>query len=107
MQDGQHEKKPLPLAENTSRSVTLDGRDLILAHSGGRLHLYENRCPHTNETLDPMGGSVSDASGALLRCQRHGAEFLAATGECVAGPCLAEALTAVSFTAVGDDIYLD
>lgn len=107
MQDRQLEEKPLPLPDNTSRSVTLDGRDLILARSGGTAYLYENRCPHTNETLDPMGGSVSDDSGTLLRCQRHGAEFLAATGECVAGPCLGEELTAVSFTAVGDDIYLD
>jgi nitrite reductase/ring-hydroxylating ferredoxin subunit len=54
-----------------------------------------------------MGGSLSGADGELIRCQRHGAEFLAASGECVSGPCLGEQLTPVAFTAVGTDIYLD
>jgi nitrite reductase/ring-hydroxylating ferredoxin subunit len=97
----------LPVPTNSSRSVTLEGRDLILVNRGDELFLYENNCPHANETLDPMGGSLSEAEGELIRCQRHGAEFLAVTGECVSGPCLGEQLTAVAFTAVGTDIYLD
>ena len=105
MKDSRHDEKVLPLPANTSRSVTLEGRDLIIASSGGALYLYENRCPHTGESLDPLGGSVSD--GSLLRCQRHGAEFLTGTGECVAGPCQGEQLAAVAFTAVDDEIYLD
>jgi nitrite reductase/ring-hydroxylating ferredoxin subunit len=107
VRDSRHADKALPIPANTSRSVTLEGRELIIASSGGALYLYENRCPHTSETLDPLGGSVSEAAGSLLRCQRHGAEFLATTGECVAGPCLGERLTAVPFTAVDDQIYLD
>lgn len=107
MRDFRHHQKALPLPANTSRSVTLEGRDLIIASSAGALYLYENRCPHTGETLAPLGGSVSEAEGSLLRCQRHGAEFLAATGECVSGPCQGERLTAVPFTAVDEEIYLD
>ena len=98
---------PLPLATNTSVSVTIDGRDLILADRGGTVHAYDNACPHTGETLDPMGGSVSEAGGALLRCQRHAAEFDAATGVCVGGPCIGERLTPVAITMVGGDVYLD
>lgn len=98
---------PLPLANNSSRSVTLDGRQLLLVNVGGELYLYENICPHAHETLDPLGGSLSDDSGELIHCQRHNAEFLAATGECVAGPCMGESLLPVAFTAVGDQIYLD
>ena len=90
-----------------SVSVTLEGRELIIAREGETLYVYENSCPHTRESLDPMGGSVSTAEGSLLRCQRHGAEFLTRTGECVAGPCMGESLTAVAFTAVGTTIYLD
>jgi nitrite reductase/ring-hydroxylating ferredoxin subunit len=93
--------------ENASRSVTVDGRPLILAVHGGQLFAYDNNCPHANETLDPMGGSVSEAGGSLLRCQRHGAEFLAATGECVAGPCLGERLNPVAIIAVDGKVYLD
>ncbi len=95
------------LAENSSRSVTIEGRPLILARHGGERFLYANLCPHAAETLDPLGGNLSNEAGDLLRCQRHGAEFLTRTGECVAGPCMGEYLQAVAFTAVGDDIYLD
>lgn len=94
-------------ATNASQSVTVEGRDLILVHCDGQLLAYENLCPHANETLDPMGGSIRSEDGQLLRCQRHGAEFLAATGECVSGPCLGESLTPVAVIAVGDEVYLD
>ena len=97
----------LPLAANTSASVTIEGRDLILADRNGTVYAYDNVCPHTGETLDPMGGSVSEAGGALLRCQRHAAQFDAASGECVGGPCIGEHLTPVAVTVVGRAIYLD
>ena len=97
----------LPLEENSSRSVTLEGRDLLLVNCNGGLYLYENLCPHARDTLDPMGGNLSDDSGQLVRCQRHGATFLATTGECVSGPCQGEFLTPVSFTSSGDSVYLD
>ena len=98
---------PLPLAINTSASVTIDGRNLILADRDGTVYAYDNVCPHTGETLDPMGGSVSEAGGALLRCQRHAAQFDVATGACVGGPCIGERLTPVAVTVVGREIYLD
>lgn len=97
----------LALADNSSRSVMVEGRPFLLLRRGETLTLYENRCPHTGETLDPMGGSVVDESGELLRCQRHGAEFLSVSGECVSGPCQGEKLTAVPFTLARGEIYLD
>jgi nitrite reductase/ring-hydroxylating ferredoxin subunit len=96
-----------PLADNMSTSVTVDGRPFLLVRHRGELRLYENRCPHTGDTLDPMGGSVLEAGGSLITCQRHGAQFLSTDGECVAGPCRGEWLTPVPFTAVGGAIYLD
>lgn len=97
----------MSIPENSSQSLTLEGRNLLLVNCGGQLHLYENNCPHAQETLDPLGGSLSDETGEILRCQRHAAEFLARSGECIGGPCFGESLTAVAFTAVGSDIYLD
>lgn len=107
MQNSEAEPTLLPLNENSSRSVTLDGRSLILVDRRKELFLFENNCPHAQETLDPLGGSLSSAGGDLLKCQRHGAEFLVQTGECVSGPCLGESLRPVAFTLVGNDIYLD
>jgi len=97
----------LSMPDNSSQSVTLEGRSLILAKRRGAFFLYDNNCPHASESLDPMGGSLSDESGDLLRCQRHGAEFLSDTGECVAGPCMGESLTPIAFTLAGGQIYLD
>jgi nitrite reductase/ring-hydroxylating ferredoxin subunit len=98
---------PLPLEKNTSTSVTVEGLQLIIADHEGEVFAYENSCPHTGDSLDPMGGSISSDNGGLLRCQRHAAEFLSTTGECVAGPCIGESLRPVAVTIVGDDVYLD
>ncbi|MFT4768712.1 MAG: nitrite reductase/ring-hydroxylating ferredoxin subunit [Glaciecola sp.] len=107
MNDSEMGPAILSMPDNSSQSVTLEGRSLILAKHREDLFLYENNCPHANETMDPLGGSISDESGDLLRCQRHGAEFLTTTGECVAGPCIGEALSPVAFTVAGEQIYLD
>ncbi len=95
------------LEDNSSASVTADFRQLLLVRRGGELFVYENRCPHTQETLDPMGGSIAGDGALLITCQRHAAEFLSHTGECVAGPCQGEFLTPVPFTLSDGDIYLD
>lgn len=96
-----------PLARNSSCSVTVEGRPFLLVRQGDTLRLYENRCPHTGDSLDPSGRSVLEAGGELITCERHGAQFLSATGECVSGPCLGESLVAVPFVAVNGEIYLD
>jgi len=95
------------LSDNSSLSLQREGRELLLVRSGGTYYLYENRCPHADASLDPMGGSVCSEDGTLLSCQRHAAQFLAHTGECVAGPCLGEYLQPVPFTLIGGELYLD
>tara|TARA_R110002110_G_scaffold362241_1_gene571970 strand:+ start:27124 stop:27438 length:315 start_codon:yes stop_codon:yes gene_type:complete len=95
------------LPNNSSCSLQVDHLDILLVKRAGQLFLYENKCPHANDTLDPMGGSVCSADGLLLHCQRHAAEFLPDTGECVGGPCMGEHLNAIAFTLSNGDIYLD
>jgi nitrite reductase/ring-hydroxylating ferredoxin subunit len=94
-------------ADNSSSSIQADYLALLVVKRAGQLFLYENKCPHTQDTLDPMGGSVTSDDGLLIHCQRHAAEFITDTGECVAGPCQGESLSAVAFTLSNDDIYLD
>jgi nitrite reductase/ring-hydroxylating ferredoxin subunit len=96
-----------PLADGDSCSVTVEGRELLLLRAGGELRLFENRCPHTGESLDPLAKSVVEPGGLLITCQRHAAQFLAHSGECVAGPCLGEYLVPVAFTCAGGQLYLD
>ena len=94
-------------AENSSSSIQVDYLALLVIKRAGELFLYRNKCPHTQDTLDPMGGSVASDDGLLIHCQRHAAEFITDTGECVAGPCQGESLSAVAFTLSNGDIYLD
>ena len=93
--------------ENSARGIRAGAMALLVVRRGGRLFLYENRCPHTQETLDPQGGSVASNDGLLIECQRHAAQFIADTGECVAGPCQGEWLQPVAFTLSEGAIYLD
>ena len=93
--------------DNSTSSIQVDYLYLLLVKSRGELFLYENKCPHVLDTLDPQGGSVASADGSLIHCQRHGAEFLPDSGECVSGPCLGESLNPIAFTLSNGDIYLD
>jgi len=93
--------------DNSSASIQVDYLQLLVIKRTGELFLYENSCPHTNDSLDPMGGSVLASDAMLIVCQQHGAEFLSHTGECVAGPCLGESLRAIPYTLSNGDIYLD
>ncbi len=93
--------------DNSAHGVQIDGVALLIVKRAGQLYVYENLCPHTRETLDPQGGSLAKSDGLLIQCQRHAAEFIADTGECVAGPCQGETLNAIPFTLSGGDIYLD
>lgn len=93
--------------DNDTRSIEVGPLPLLVVKRGGELFIYENNCPHTRETLDPMGGPVISPDGLLLHCQRHSAEFITETGECVSGPCLGERLNPVAFTLSNGDIYLD
>ena len=93
--------------ENGSYSVDTALGPVLLVRHGEELYLYLNSCPHTRETLDPMGGSVAGEDGLLLTCQRHAAQFVTRTGECVGGPCQGDHLQAVPFTLSQGAIYLD
>jgi len=95
------------IPNGTSCSLNAGQRQLLAVMRADTLYIYENQCPHSGETLDPMGGSVASGGGLILACQRHGAEFLSDTGQCVAGPCLGDALRGVSYRIENDDILID
>lgn len=93
--------------DNSTHGIDTGERALLIVRRAGELYIYENLCPHTRETLDPRGGSLAASNGLLIRCQRHAAEFVAETGECVSGPCQGDTLNPIPFTLSGSDIYLD
>lgn len=95
------------IAENSSRSFEQGFMSVLVIRRGDAVFVYHNHCPHAAATLDARGQSVLASDGLLLHCERHGAEFVTETGECVSGPCLGESLQALPFTLSAGDIYLD
>jgi len=53
----------------------------------GRVHAYLNRCSHVPMELDWVEGQFFDLAGHDLICSTHGAEYDAASGRCLGGPC--------------------
>jgi nitrite reductase/ring-hydroxylating ferredoxin subunit len=62
---------------------------------GTDVHAYLNRCPHAGRRLSTFDRFLN-SDGTLLQCMAHGALFEKSTGECVAGPCLGEALKRIA-----------
>lgn len=71
------------------------GRDTqgVLFRWRGKLHAFENICPHLGLPLDTHTGDIFDATGSALLCDSHGARFEPDSGLCTIGPCEGDRLT--------------
>ncbi len=75
-----------------SKSLSHNGEALFAVRLHGQVYLYRNRCPHLDIELNWQENQFLDYDDSLIQCATHGALFIIETGECVAGPCLGEAL---------------
>ncbi|AMQ89788.1 Rieske (2Fe-2S) protein [Marinobacter sp. LQ44] len=71
---------------------------------GNEPKAYLNICPHLGIELNWMPGKFMDADNLFIQCSTHGALFKPGTGECIAGPCQGDALTALEVRQQGDHI---
>lgn len=80
------------------------GRDtLFVVRLGSMLHAWRDRCPHEGATPMPYRRhKYLNAARTRIVCYAHGAQFDIATGRCLLGPCLGQALTRVPLS-LGDD----
>ncbi|WP_439853836.1 Rieske (2Fe-2S) protein [Pseudomonas yamanorum] len=83
------------LAANASLGFDIDGRKLFAVRREGIAYFYINRCPHRGVPLEWQPHQFLDPSASLIQCATHGALFLIENGECVAGPCAGQSLTAL------------
>jgi nitrite reductase/ring-hydroxylating ferredoxin subunit len=83
------------LGEAQSRGFDIDGLKILAIRRGGQVFIYRNRCPHRGVALEWQPDRFLDASASLIQCATHGALFLVETGECIAGPCAGDMLTAL------------
>jgi len=62
----------------------------------GTLFAWVNRCPHAGHPLNLDLDAFYTADKRHLICMSHGALFEPDSGECVAGPCIGQLLTALN-----------
>lgn len=64
------------LPNGAKKLVTVDGTEVLLCHSEGRVFAVENLCSHAEERLD-----CGRMRAGWIACPIHGARFDLATGE--------------------------
>ena len=71
----------MSLLEGRDRAVvTLDTHDVVIFKADGRIHAFENRCPHEGNPL-----SEGEIAGPTLTCVFHNWRFDLETGACLFG----------------------
>ena len=76
--------------------------DIFVVREGDAAYGYVNACPHTGTPLDWTPDKFMSEDSGHIMCATHGALFQLEDGDCIAGPCAGDRLTAVSVT-VDDD----
>ncbi|UVJ44760.1 Rieske 2Fe-2S domain-containing protein [Pseudomonas sp. LS1212] len=94
------------LGEAQSRGFDVQGLSILAVRRDGQVFVYRNRCPHRGVALEWQPNQFLDASASLIQCATHGALFLIETGECIAGPCAGDALTALDCHEDSQGIWL-
>lgn len=83
------------LPEAQGRGFQVNGMKVLAVRRQGRVYVYHNHCPHRGLSLQWQPDQFLDDSASLIQCAHHGALFLIESGECIAGPCAGDGLTAL------------
>ena len=94
------------LPELSSKGFELNDRKLLAVNYRGEYYVYENSCPHRSIPLEWQPDQFLDYDKTFIQCATHGALFRIDTGECIAGPCVADQLTAIPCEIRGDTLFV-
>jgi nitrite reductase (NADH) small subunit len=70
----------IALTDNSMEIIETQGRKIVLAKRGGKIHAFENNCPHLG---GPLGRGT--LQGNTVVCPLHHWTFDLASGKCVSG----------------------
>ena len=82
-------------------------QSIFVVHKDGQFYAYYNQCPHTGVNLEWQEDQFLDLDKALIQCATHDALFEIDSGECIAGPCAGDALTAIPLSVQDDELILE
>ena len=94
--------------DSRGMSVSYDGKlqDIFIVRQGVQIFAYLNSCPHTGGPLDWIPDQFLDLDKDYIQCATHAARFRFSDGECVAGPCKGDYLTAVPVGVEAGEVVL-
>jgi nitrite reductase/ring-hydroxylating ferredoxin subunit len=89
-------------------AVTHGGQphDILVVRQGDQVFGYLNSCPHTGGPLDWVPDQFLNIDRDHIQCATHAALFRLHNGECVAGPCKGDSLTAVPVIIEAGDVVM-
>ena len=82
------------------KTVTVDGKNIVLANNKGAIYAFESECPHQGA---PMATAI--VKDEYVSCPRHGYRFSLADGTCKEHPDFTLRTYRVELS--GDDILID
>ena len=94
------------LEERESMEMLVEGRQLFALRVDNQIPAYWNICPHMGIPLNWIPNRFLDFDKALIQCSSHGALFNIETGDCIAGPCNGDSLTAVKLRRDKDRYFI-
>lgn len=87
--------------ESGTRTLSIEGRDVLLCRSSKGIHAMDPICPHQKLSLD--GGRVR---GNFIMCPHHGARFSLEDGRSLS-QLTPNALQLYGVEVVGDELQID
>lgn len=94
------------IENNSSKGFDLEQGSLFVVKKDNQIYMYSNSCPHIGIPLEFQPDEFMDRDKEYIQCANHGALFEIGSGNCVAGPCVGQALKAVSFEIKNNMIVL-
>jgi nitrite reductase/ring-hydroxylating ferredoxin subunit len=82
-----------------------DREEAILLGLADGVVALRNYCPHWTDVRLDKGSGATRRNGELV-CEKHGATFEAATGECTHGPCEGATIERLEVTVADGNVYL-
>lgn len=95
------------IQEDQSKGFTVNEQRIFAVKKDGRMHVYQNWCPHLGINLEYMPDTFLDREKRYIECANHGALFEVDTGMCVVGPCTGQALRPVAFEIKDNKVIID
>ena len=95
------------LADGQSKGCMIDGQAIFVVKKNEQFYGYINSCPHIGIELEFHQDQFLDEDAELIVCSSHGALFEIETGNCLAGPCIGQALESIELVIRQDSVYWD